>query len=107
VVCSLSIASSAVFTAVSKPNVVIVPLTSLSIVFGTQTILMPRSQSWLAMLIDPSPPIEMSESMPSLRAGHAHRCQETAGKQTSEAGAPCAHWIARRLIVVRIQGTLD
>jgi hypothetical protein len=34
-------ASSAVFTAVSKPNVVTVPLTSLSIVFGTQTIFIP------------------------------------------------------------------
>jgi hypothetical protein len=33
-----SIASSAVFTAVSKPNVVMVPETSLSIVFGTPTI---------------------------------------------------------------------
>ena len=41
VVCSLSIASSAVFTAVSKPNVVTVPLTSLSIVFGTPTIFIP------------------------------------------------------------------
>ena len=68
VVCSLSIASSAVFTAVSKPNVVIVPLTSLSIVFGTQTIFIPRSQSWWAMLIDPSPPMEMTASMPSFRA---------------------------------------
>src|SRR3972149_6273737 len=35
VVCSLSIASIAVLTAVSNPNEVIVPLTSLSIVFGT------------------------------------------------------------------------
>jgi hypothetical protein len=43
VVCSLSIASIAVCTAVSNPNVVIVPLTSLSIVFGTPMILHPRS----------------------------------------------------------------
>ncbi len=44
VVCSLSIASSAVFTAVSKPNVVTVPATSLSIVLGTPTIFMPLSE---------------------------------------------------------------
>ena len=43
VVCSLSIASSAVLTAVSKPNVVTVPLTSLSMVFGTPMIFIPHS----------------------------------------------------------------
>ena len=68
VVCSLSMASSAVFTAVSKPNVVIVPLTSLSIVFGTPTMRMPFSYSCWAMASDPSPPMVMSASMPSLRA---------------------------------------
>src|SRR6185312_11476076 len=68
VVCSLSIASSAVLTAVSNPKVVIVPLTSLSIVFGTPTIFIPLSQSSLAMVSDPSPPIETSASMPSRRA---------------------------------------
>ena len=68
VVWSLSIASSAVFTAVSKPNVVIVPLTSLSIVFGTPTIFMPLSQSSLAIVSEPSPPIEMSASIPNAAA---------------------------------------
>ena len=68
VVCSLSIASSAVLTAVSKPNVVTVPLTSLSIVFGTPTIFMPLAHSLLAMSREPSPPMEMIASMPSFRA---------------------------------------
>jgi hypothetical protein len=61
-------ASIAVLTAVSKPNVVIVPLTSLSIVFGTQTIRIPFSTSFCAMVSDPSPPIEIIASMPSCRA---------------------------------------
>ena len=61
-------ASSAVFTAVSKPKVVTVPLTSLSIVFGTPTIFIPLAHSLFAMSSDPSPPIEITASMPSLRA---------------------------------------
>ena len=63
VVCSLSIASSAVLTAVSKPKLVIVPATSLSMVLGTPTIFIPRSQSCCEMASDPSPPIEISASI--------------------------------------------
>jgi hypothetical protein len=68
VVCSLSIASIAVFTAVSKPKVVTVPLTSLSIVFGTPTMHIPLSTSRCAMSSEPSPPIVMIASMPCRRA---------------------------------------
>jgi hypothetical protein len=68
VVCSLSIASIAVLTAVSKPNVFTVHGTSLSIVFGTHTTFMPRWTSCCAMRSDPSPPIEMIASMPRSRA---------------------------------------
>ena len=64
-VCSLSIASMAVVTAVSKPNVVIVKLTSLSMVFGTATIFTPFSYSFCAMASEPSPPIVRIASMPS------------------------------------------
>ena len=53
------------FTAVSKPNVVIVPLTSLSIVFGTPTIFTPFSNSRCAIASDPSPPIVRIASIPS------------------------------------------
>ena len=49
----------AVLTAVSNPNVEIVPSTSLSMVFGTPTMRMPLSHSCCAMASDPSPPIEM------------------------------------------------
>ena len=55
-------------TAVSKPNVVIVPLTSLSIVFGTPTMFMPLSQRRLPMESEPSPPMVMIASIPRLRA---------------------------------------
>ena len=68
VVCSLSIASIAVFTAVSKPKVVTVPLTSLSIVLGTPTIFIPFSHNCCAIAREPSPPIAIMAPMPSLAA---------------------------------------
>ena len=49
VVCSRSIASVANATAVSKPKQFVVPTMSLSIVFGTPTIGMPRWQNWWAI----------------------------------------------------------
>ncbi len=68
VVCSLSIASSAVLTAVSNPNVATVPDTSLSIVFGTPTMRTPISNNLCAIASEPSPPIAMNAWMPRLRA---------------------------------------
>jgi hypothetical protein len=53
---------------VSKPKVVMVPETSLSIVFGTPTIFIPLSTSCCAISSDPSPPMVMIASMPKLRA---------------------------------------
>src|SRR3989449_1060516 len=66
--CPLSIASVAVWTAVSNPNVSWVPPTSLSMVFGTPTTGIPFSRnSRCAMRSEPSPPIAMRASMPFLR----------------------------------------
>jgi len=53
---------------VSKPNVVIVPLTSLSIVFGTQTIRSPTFPNCWAIASEPSPPIAIIASIPRFRA---------------------------------------
>src|SRR5437762_2488034 len=64
---SLSIASVAVWTAVSKPNVETVPPTSLSIVLGTPTTGIPFSNNRCAMRNEPSPPIAMRASMPLVR----------------------------------------
>ncbi len=61
---SRSIASVAICTAVSKPNVTSVPSRSLSIVLGTPTTGTP---SWLSRPATPSvssPPMGMSASMP-------------------------------------------
>ena len=65
VVCSRSIASVAMLTAVSKPKVKSVPERSLSIVFGTPTTLTPRSESLVATPRVSSPPIATSASTPS------------------------------------------
>ena len=62
VVCSRSIASIAMLTAVSKPNVKSVPDRSLSIVLGTPTTLTPRSASLVATPRVSSPPIAISAS---------------------------------------------
>ncbi len=63
--CSRSIASVAIDTAVSNPNVTSVPSTSLSIVFGTPiTRGSPRPISLCAIFCDPSPPTAMSASNP-------------------------------------------
>ena len=64
VVCSRSIASMAMLTAVSKPKVKSVPLRSLSIVLGTPTTLTPRSASLVATPRVSSPPIAISASTP-------------------------------------------
>ena len=56
--CSRSIASVAVLTAVSKPKVRWVPLTSLSMVLGTQTTGRPFRQSSWEICRLPSPPID-------------------------------------------------
>ena len=66
VVCSRSIASVAMLTAVSKPNVKSVPDRSLSIVLGTPTTLTPRSASLVATPRVSSPPMATSASTPSL-----------------------------------------
>ena len=65
VVCSRSIASIAMLTAVSKPNVKSVALRSLSIVFGTPTTCTPCSCSRVATPSVSSPPIATSASTPS------------------------------------------
>ena len=65
VVCSRSIASVAMLTAVSKPKVKSVPERSLSIVFGTPTTCTPRSASLVATPRVSSPPIATSASTPS------------------------------------------
>jgi hypothetical protein len=62
--CTLSSASVAVLTALSKPKLRWVPLTSLSIVLGTQTTGRPLHQSWWEIWRLPSPPIETSASKP-------------------------------------------
>ena len=62
--CSLSSASVAVLTAVSNPNVRWVPLTSLSMVLGTQTTGSPFRQRSCEICRLPSPPIETSASKP-------------------------------------------
>ena len=58
-------ASVAMLTAVSKPNVKSVPDRSLSIVLGTPTTLTPRSASLVATPSVSSPPIATSASTPS------------------------------------------
>ncbi len=55
-------ASVAKLTAVSNPNVFVVSTMSLSIVFGTPTIGMPRLWNSCAMLSVPSPPMTTSAS---------------------------------------------
>ena len=50
-------ASVAKLTAVSKPNVLVVSTMSLSIVFGTPTSGMPRSENSWAIASVPSPPM--------------------------------------------------
>ena len=64
VVCSRSIASIAMFTAVSNPKVKSVPERSLSIVLGTPTTLTPRSASLVATPSVSSPPMAISASTP-------------------------------------------
>ena len=65
VVCSRSIASTQICTAVSKPNVSSVAFRSLSIVFGTPTTFTPSSWSLAATPSVSSPPMATSASMPS------------------------------------------
>ena len=60
-----SIASVAICTAVSNPNVTSVPARSLSIVFGTPTIVIASSTRRGAVLSVPSPPTTTSESIHS------------------------------------------
>jgi hypothetical protein len=57
-------ASVAVLTAVSNPKLRWVPLTSLSMVLGTQTTGRPLHQSWCEICRLPSPPIDTSASNP-------------------------------------------
>ena len=54
-------------TAVSKPNVTSVAERSLSMVLGTPTIFIPFWKNSSAIVREPSPPIVMIASMPSLR----------------------------------------
>ena len=67
VVWSRSMASEAMLTAVSKPKVVSVPQTSLSMVLGTPTMLRPMSESIEAVRCVPLPPMHTSASRPRLR----------------------------------------
>ncbi len=68
---SLSMASVAVETAVSKPNVTEVCSMSLSMVLGTPTTGMPFPERRRAMLSVPSPPMAMRASKPiSLKLPH-------------------------------------
>ena len=64
VVCSRSIISVAMLTAVSKPKVRSVPSMSLSIVFGTPTTGTPSEESQAAAVSVPSPPMGTSTSTP-------------------------------------------
>ncbi len=66
VVCRRSMASVANATAVSKPKQLVVPTMSLSIVFGTPTMGMPRLQNSWAMASVPSPPMTTSAPRPIL-----------------------------------------
>src|SRR5208337_2590510 len=72
VVCRRSIASVAITKAVSKPNVTSVASRSLSMVFGTPTMLAPLRKKSRAMCWVPSPPITIMASMPSRRALSMH-----------------------------------
>ena len=65
VVCSRSMASVAICTAVSKPNVSSVPSMSLSMVLGTPTTGSPSPCSWRAHDSVPSPPTAMMASISS------------------------------------------
>ena len=65
VVCSRSMASVAMLTAVSKPKVKSVPDRSLSMVFGTPTTSTPRSASLVATPSVSSPPIATRASTPA------------------------------------------
>ena len=72
VVCSRSIASVAIWTAVLNPNVTSVPSMSLSIVLGTPTIGRPCSVwSLQATLSDPLPPTTINPSRPMSRSDDA------------------------------------
>ena len=64
VVCSRSMASVAKLTAVSNPNVLVVPTMSLSMVLGTPTSGMPILANLSAMASVPSPPMTTSASSP-------------------------------------------
>ena len=66
VVCSRSIISVAMLTAVSKPNVRSVSSMSLSIVLGIPTTGTPACDSRCAAVSVPSPPIGMRTSIPCL-----------------------------------------
>ena len=72
---TLSIASIAVLTAVSKPMVYSVQAMSRSMVPGTPMVLMPYFESLPAPLNYPSPPITTTPSMPCLlQISAAWRC---------------------------------
>ena len=64
VVCRRSIASMAIFTDVSNPNVKSVLFRSLSMVFGTPITFTPRASSFVATPRVSSPPIAIRTSMP-------------------------------------------
>ena len=96
VVCSLSMASIAIWTAVSKPNVMSVPARSLSIVFGTPI----TGSSWspfrrAAAPSVSSPPIAIRPSIPRRRASRGSAravvalegwCATSAGSSRRAAG---------------------
>jgi hypothetical protein len=84
--CTRSIASVAVLTAVSKPKLRCVPLTSLSIVLGTQTTGNPFfHRSWEICRL-PSPPIETSASKPLARKA-ARRSSERSASYSRPSGS--------------------
>ena len=81
VVCSRSIASTAMPTAVSKPNVTSVPRTSLSIVLGTPiTTGRPDWCRRCAMRSEPSPPTAMSASRPCVEEA-VHEVARSVGRE--------------------------
>ena len=89
VVCSRSIASVAIWTAVLNPNVRSVPSMSLSMVLGTPTIGSPCS-AWSRQAIDrlPFPPMTISASRPRSLEGLADPVDSVG--RVERAAPPCA-----------------
>ena len=100
--CSLSMASVAVATAVSKPKVTTVPATSLSIVLGTPTTLIPFCQRSCPILSEPSPPMVMSASNPLARNAATRSSERSTSRIVPSAARSAQRNGLPRLVVPRM-----